>query len=139
NHRASSPGTDGTGRLGKNGLALDGCQRALDRLHRHERPFGKDLSVGPARMGARTIVLFLPRFPKEYVGHVQTHSERAGKTEAALWNGSGSSSVRAETHCGSFTVRERTRIEDLASSQTEWHSPANRGAESRSGDKRLQR
>src|SRR2546426_7721670 len=127
------------GPLRKNGPALDGCQRALDRLHRHERSFGKDLSVGPARVGARTIVLFLPRFPKEYVGHVQTHSERAGKTEAALWIGSGSCAVHAETHCGSFAVRERTRIEALASSRIEWHSPAHRGTDSKSGDHRLQR
>src|SRR5439155_13229886 len=119
---------------GKNGPARDGCQRALDRLHSQERSFGKDLSVGPARLGARTIVLFLPGFPKEYVGHVQTHSERAGKTQATLWNGSGSGAVRAETHCGPFAIRERTRIEALASSRTERHRSAHCCANSKSGD-----
>src|SRR5262249_1519932 len=90
-------------------------------------------------MGAWTIVLFLSGFPKEYVGHVQTYSKSAGKTEAALWDGSASWTVRAKTHCGLFAVRERTRIEALASYQFEWIGPAHRRANSESGHQRQQR
>ena len=43
--------------------------------------------------------------------------QRGGRYEIDI--GSGSGTVRAETHRGSFAVRERARIEALASSQIE--------------------